>query len=175
MAEDDGLDDINVFSDDDKLKILGELLGNKSSRDIIRLLICKERYMNDIATTLNIRPNLVVYHLKKMESIGLVETRERRITRKGQEHRFFRIRPGILVLPEPEEGDGLLKRLAGRAPPPYRHTFWPTRCGRGRASSRRRSPPTRWFTRLPWLSRDWPSCIMKKRLVEIPGQARDLI
>lgn len=115
MAEDDGLDDINVFSDDDKLKILGELLGNKSSRDIIRLLICKEHYMNDIATTLNLRPNLVVHHLKKMESIGLVETREGRITRRGQTHRFFRIRPGILVLPEPAEGDGLLKRLAGGA------------------------------------------------------------
>lgn len=69
--------------------------------------------MNDIATTLNIRPNLVVHHLKKMESIGLVEIREGKLTRGGQTHRFFRIRPGILVLPEQTEGDNLLKRLVG--------------------------------------------------------------
>ena len=115
MAGSDGVDGINVFSDDDKLKILGELLGNRSSRDIIRLLICRECYTNDIATTLNMRSNLVVHHLKKMESIGLVEVREGRLTRKGQTHRFFRIRPGILVLPEPAEGGSLLKRLAGGA------------------------------------------------------------
>lgn len=113
MTGSDGVDGISVFSDDDKLKVLGELLGNRSSRDIIRLLICRECYANDIATTLNMRSNLVVHHLKKMESIGLVEVREGRLTRKGQTHRFFRIRPGILVLPEPAEGGSLLKRLAG--------------------------------------------------------------
>ena len=112
---DDEFGRIKVFySDDDKLKILGELLGNKSSRDIIRLLIYKESYTNDIARRLNLRANLVIHHLKKMESIGLVEVRTGRITKKGKEHRFFRVHPGILVLPEGTESEGALKKLFKR-------------------------------------------------------------
>jgi predicted transcriptional regulator len=82
---------IKVFSsDDEKLKILGELLSNKSSRDIIRSLIDKEMYANEIAKKLDLPRNLVVHHLRKMESIGLLEITNKKIIRKGEEHRFLR-------------------------------------------------------------------------------------
>jgi len=91
---------VKVFSsEDEKLKILGELLSNKSSRDIIKLLIRREMYTNEIAKKLELRVNLVIHHLKKMESIGLLEITNNKITRKGEEHRYFRIPPGILVMP----------------------------------------------------------------------------
>jgi len=47
---DRNLDKIKVFSsEDENLKVLGELLSNKSSRGIIKLLLDKEMYTNEIA------------------------------------------------------------------------------------------------------------------------------
>lgn len=93
-------DKIKVFSsDDEKLKILGELLSNKSSRDIIKLLIDKEMYTNEIAKKIELRVSLVIHHLQKMEAIGLLEINNKKIVRKGEEHRFFRISQGMLIVP----------------------------------------------------------------------------
>lgn len=106
---------IKVFSsDDEKLKMLGELLSNKSSRDIIKLLIEKEMYINEIAKKLELRPNLVIHHLQKMESIELLEITNKKITRKGEEHRFFRIPHGMLIIPNGVKesiNDRLFKRI----------------------------------------------------------------
>ena len=45
--DNENFDKIKIFSsEDEKLKLLGELLSNKSSRDIIKLLIDKEMYTN---------------------------------------------------------------------------------------------------------------------------------
>lgn len=108
-------DKIKVFSsDDEKLKILGELLSNKSSRDIIRLLSENEMYTNEIAVKLDLRPNLVIHHLQKMKSIGLLEITNKKITRKGEEHRFFKIPSGIFIVPNESKNikeNGLLKRF----------------------------------------------------------------
>lgn len=112
---DDDFHKIKVFSSsDEKLKSLGELLSNKSSRDIIRLLIDKEMYINEIAKKLGLRVNLVIHHLQKMESIGLLEITNKTITKKGEEHRFFRIPHGMLIFPEKSEyetNNGLLKKI----------------------------------------------------------------
>jgi len=98
--DNENFDKIKVFSsDDEKLKILGELLSNKSSRDIIRMLIEKEMYTNEIATKLDMRVNLVIHHLKKMKEIGIIEINHKKIIRKGKEHEYFRIVPGFLILP----------------------------------------------------------------------------
>lgn len=98
--QDEILDKIKVFSsEDERLKILGELLSNKSSRDIIRLLIEKEMYTNEIAKKLELRVSLVIHHLKKMESIGLLDITNKKIIRKGEVHRFFKIPSGMLILP----------------------------------------------------------------------------
>ncbi|KAF6245124.1 winged helix-turn-helix domain-containing protein [Nitrosopumilus sp. b2] len=109
------VDKIKVFSsDDEKLKILGELLSNKSSRDIIRLLIEKESYTNEIARKLELRPNLVIHHLQKMMSVGLLEITNKKITRKGEEHRFFRIPKSMLIIPNESKKikkNGILKKV----------------------------------------------------------------
>lgn len=96
----ENFDKIKVFSsDDEKLKLLGELLSNKSSRDIIKLLIDKEMYTNEIVKKLELKVSLVIHHLQKMESIGLLEITNKKITRNGENHRFFRIPTGMLILP----------------------------------------------------------------------------
>ena len=96
--KDDNFDKIKVFSsEDEKLKLLGELLSNKSSRDIIKLLTNEEYYPNEIANKLNLRPNLVIHHLKKLENLGLLEITNKRIVKKGNEHKYFRINPNLFI------------------------------------------------------------------------------
>lgn len=98
IEDDENFDKIKVFSsEDEKLKLLGELLSNKSSRDIIKLLMNKEHYTNEIAKKLDLRPNLVIHHLKKLESLGLLETTKKRIVKKGNEHRYFRINLNLFI------------------------------------------------------------------------------
>ena len=113
--DNENFDKIKIFSsDDEKLKILGELLSNKSSRDIIRLLIEKEMYTNEIVKKLELKVNLVIHHLQKMELIGLLEITNKKIIRNGEEHRFFRIPLGMLIFPEKSEDEtknGILKKF----------------------------------------------------------------
>lgn len=110
--DNENFDKIKVFSsEDEKLKMLGELLSNKSSRDIIKLLIEKEMYTNEIAKKLQLQVSLVLHHLQKMEAIGLLEITNKKIIRKGEEHRFFRIPPRILLIPNTENNDLIRDRF----------------------------------------------------------------
>jgi len=104
---------IKVFDCNDKsLKILGELLSNDTSRKIVKSLIEKEMYTNEISNKLNISVSLVIFHLKKLEELGLLEIRYKQIVRKGNEHRYFRMVPGLFVIPnESVEKTGFLKRF----------------------------------------------------------------
>ena len=102
--EEDGKDDpidfntIKVFSsEDEKLKLLGELLSNKSSRDIIKLLVYEEMYTNEIANRLDMRVSLVIHHLKKLKALGLLQVTDKKIVRKGNDHKHFKIIPNIFV------------------------------------------------------------------------------
>lgn len=109
-------DKIKVFDSDDKsLKILGELLSNDTSRKIIRMLIGKECYTNELATKLDIRVSLVIHHLKKLEELGLLDINHKQIVKKGNNHRYFKINAPFLIIPdktkEELEEKGILKKI----------------------------------------------------------------
>ena len=109
-------DKIKIFdAEDSKLKILGELLSNDTSRKIIRMLIRKECYTNEISKKLNIRVSLVIHHLKKLEQIGVLVIIEKPIVRKGNDHRYFRMVPGLFLAPnhtkEEIDKSGFLKKI----------------------------------------------------------------
>jgi len=114
--KEDNHHDINVFhSDDEKLKLLGELLSNKSSRNIIKLLLEKEMYTNEIANNLDMRISLVIHHLKKLEELGLLQITNKSIVKKGNKHKHFKINPYIFLLlnegKDKLQNTGLLKRI----------------------------------------------------------------
>ena len=106
---------IKAFASDDNLKALGELLSNETSRKIMIYLMNHEMYTNEIATKLDIRVSLVIHHLKKMEDLGLVEITEKKIKRKGEKHRFFKIESDIFVTlnktKKEVEEKGILKKI----------------------------------------------------------------
>ena len=92
------LDKIKILeSGDERLKILGELLSNDTSRKIIKALIQNTMYTNQISKELNIRVSLVIHHLKKMESLGLLDITEKKIVKRGVKHRFFQMRPALFL------------------------------------------------------------------------------
>lgn len=109
------VDKIKVFASDDNLKSLGELLSNEASRKIMLNLMTREMYTNEIATKLDMRVSLVIYHLKKMEDLGLLKITEKNLIQKGQKHRFFKIDSDIFVTvnktKEEVKETGLLKRI----------------------------------------------------------------
>jgi hypothetical protein len=71
-------------------------------------------YTNEIAKKLELRPNLVIHHLQKMQSIGLLEIINKKITQKGEERRFFKIPKSMLIIPNESKEikkNGILKKI----------------------------------------------------------------
>ncbi len=60
-------------TDDEKLRILGEVLITDASRTILKLLLDQTLTANEVATKTGHSLQLVRYHLKKMQDAGLVE------------------------------------------------------------------------------------------------------
>jgi len=110
------VDKIKVFAcDDASLKTLGELLSNDTSRKIIKVLMEQEMYTNEIATKLDMRVSLVIHHLKKLEDIGLLTISHKKIVRKGNQHRYFKINERFFIAldltKEEIEETGLVERI----------------------------------------------------------------
>ena len=89
---------IKVFgNDEDSLKTLGQLLSNETSRKIILCLNGHEMYINQISKACGIQMNLTIYHVKKLEELGLVTITEKAIVRKGVDHKFYKMIPNMFV------------------------------------------------------------------------------
>lgn len=91
MAIQEGTE-IEVISDDDEtLKTLGELLSNKTSRDLLKFLMNKETYKMKISDELGVPFSLVEHHLKKMEKLGLVKISQKKLVKDGVLHKTYKI------------------------------------------------------------------------------------
>lgn len=68
------LEKIDILSlEDDKIKSIGELLSNDTSRNIMKSLFKETMTANQISQNMKVSLPLVMYHIKKMQSIGLVK------------------------------------------------------------------------------------------------------
>ncbi|HJT10332.1 MAG TPA: winged helix-turn-helix domain-containing protein [Candidatus Nitrosotalea sp.] len=66
-------DKIEILStEDDKIKTIGELLSNESSRNMLKILLDDTMTANQIAQKIGISLPLAIYHLKKMQELGIV-------------------------------------------------------------------------------------------------------
>lgn len=88
-----------IDSDEKSLIAFGQILCNRTSLKIIKLLIEKESYTNEISVILKINVSLVIHHLKKLEKLGILEITEKSLVKRGKNHRFFRMNPYIFVSP----------------------------------------------------------------------------
>lgn len=61
-----------LSAEDDKIKTIGELLSNDSSRNILKILADNTMTANQVAQKTGISLPLAMYHLKKMQELDIV-------------------------------------------------------------------------------------------------------
>ena len=107
-------DEIRVLSaDDEKIKTVGEVLANDSSRSIMRLLSNgQEMTMNQIAQEMDLSIPLVSHHLKKMQDTGVVKVTRTGKSVKGQEMKYYALtNQSFLITPPEKQTHSLLYSL----------------------------------------------------------------
>ena len=92
-------DDIRIFpTDDSRLKSLGEIFSNESSRKILTLLLEKELTVMGISKDSGLSPNLIIHHLKKMIDTEIVTMTKESTNSRGRPLRFYRAKAAIVIL-----------------------------------------------------------------------------
>ena len=90
-------DPIILSYDDDRLKILGELFGNITSRKILILLIDNEMTTEQISNRLGLKINLVLYHLEKMLNLEILSITKTTKNSRGHQVKHYRAKQAVLV------------------------------------------------------------------------------
>ena len=94
-------DNINLYSSsEDRIKLLGEALGNDTSRRMLLMLSKSEITAYEITRDANLSLSLVAYHLNKMQSAGLVHVSRVLKNSKNRDMRYYRAVSIIMVVPE---------------------------------------------------------------------------
>ncbi|MDE1861987.1 MAG: winged helix-turn-helix transcriptional regulator [Thaumarchaeota archaeon] len=75
---------ITLSIEDEKLKILGDLLSNDTSRKILKLLYGNEMAATEIAQKTESSLSLILHHLKKMQEVDIV--RVNKVEKNSREH-----------------------------------------------------------------------------------------
>ncbi len=87
-------------TDDDRLRLLGEILVTDVSRTILKMLFENTFTANDIAIKTEYSLQLVRYHLKKMQDVGLVEISKIGKNTKSHDMKYYTATKfAIIILP----------------------------------------------------------------------------
>lgn len=90
---------IDIFSTDDaKLKILAEIISNKSSIEILNLLFHNEMTANEIAQKTSMSLQLVKYHIEKMQRIDLVHVSKTEKNCKARDMNYYKAAKLAIVI-----------------------------------------------------------------------------
>lgn len=95
-------DKIEILSTDDlKIKAIGELLSNDSSRMILNLISSQEMTASEISNKTHLSLELVRYHLQKMLDADIVNISKTEKNTREQPMKYYRITKLIaIVLPQ---------------------------------------------------------------------------
>ena len=100
-------DKIRVVSSDDdqKIKTVGEVLANESSRMIMKILAGnKEMTINEISQEIELSIPLVSHHIKKMQDAGMVKISKVGTSVKGHKMNYYcATNQSILITPLKEK------------------------------------------------------------------------
>jgi DNA-binding transcriptional ArsR family regulator len=95
------IENIEILSnEDERLKLIGEILSNESSRNIFRLLTSNELTAYQIVRKTNLSLSLVLHHLNKMQSVGIVKINKITQTSRNQDMKHYTAKSGIMILPQ---------------------------------------------------------------------------
>ncbi len=89
-----------ISTEDEKIKSVGELLSSDSSRTILKLLFEDIVTANQISQKTGISLPLVIYHLKKMQDMGIVKVSNVGKNVKAQDMKYYTTTKfAIVILP----------------------------------------------------------------------------
>lgn len=89
-----------ISTEDEKIKSVGELLSSDSSRTILKLLFEDIVTANQISQKTGISLPLVIYHLKKMQDMGIVKISNVGKNVKAQDMKYYTTTKfAIVILP----------------------------------------------------------------------------
>lgn len=94
-------DKVHILStEDERLKTIGEILSSDSSRKILQLLFNQSFTANQIAQKTDMSLQLVIHHLKKMQSVGVVKITNIGKNTKSHDMKFYTIdKVALVILP----------------------------------------------------------------------------
>ena len=93
--------EIKIFSNtDEKLKSLGKILNNDSSREIIQMLIKNEMTANEISLQTKLSLPLALYHINQMIQAEIVSVSKTSTNGKNQPMKYYSAKSGIMILSE---------------------------------------------------------------------------
>ena len=94
-------DKVEILStEDERLKSIGEILSSDSSRKILQLLFNQSFTANQIAQKTDMSLQLVIHHLKKMQSSGIVKITNIGKNTKSHDMKFYTIdKVALVILP----------------------------------------------------------------------------
>ena len=98
-------DEIRVVSSDDdqKIKTVGEVLANESSRMIMKILAGnKEMTINEISREIELSIPLVSHHIKKMQDAGMVKISKVGTSVKGHKMNYYCATNQSILITPPE-------------------------------------------------------------------------
>ena len=92
---------VNLYSSsEDRIKLLGESLGNDISRRMLIMLSTSEMTAYEVTRGTGLSLSLVAHHLKKMQSAGLVRVSRVSKNSKNRDMKHYRAASIIMVVPE---------------------------------------------------------------------------
>jgi DNA-binding transcriptional ArsR family regulator len=89
-----------VSTDDEKIKLIGSLLSNDASRNILKLLFEQDMTANEIAQKTGMLLSLVIFHLQKMQEAGLVRINKIGKNSKGHDMKYYgTTKLAVIIMP----------------------------------------------------------------------------
>lgn len=89
-----------LSTDDEKIKLIGSLLSNDASRNILKLLFEQEMTANVIAKKTGMLLSLVIFHLQKMQESGIVTINKIGKNSKGHDMKYYgTTKLAVIILP----------------------------------------------------------------------------
>lgn len=91
-----------LSTDDDKIKLIGSLLNNDTSRNILKTLFEHDITANEIAEKTGISLSLTIFHLQKMQEASIISIKKVAKNSKGNDMKYYGMNKFAVVIVPPK-------------------------------------------------------------------------
>ena len=103
-AKDESSDVIIYSNNEERVKLLGNVLGGDTSRRILLLLTNTEMTASELAEDVGLSLSLTAHHLENMQNAGLVRISKIAKNSKNHDMKYYRAVSVILIFPKEASG-----------------------------------------------------------------------